>query len=250
MKNKLVGNQKKIDVAPPKGKITSADFKALQAKKKKGVEEHHNDPNFPGGPAIHDMLDRVAADWGEDSDLYNDLEDAIVGWSDRHGNLTPKGKIAIKALLSNWDVLEDYGWLLEPKPADHTGETTSMEEEGYMGTQYDSSEDMAVDMIKKGIREEDHEVSMAQNSLKSIVSSASQLMNLLGDDEKDIPAWIQDHITNAANFISQAAENYHEYNNEPEAIPTNNMDTEESPMSLQKIMQEIFETNKKKKARV
>ena len=28
-----------------------------------------------------------------------------------------------------------------------------MEEEGHMGTQYDSSEDMAVDMVKKGIRE-------------------------------------------------------------------------------------------------
>ena len=29
-------------------------------------------------------------------------------------------------------------------------------DEGYMGTQYDSSEDMAVDMVKKGIREDDY----------------------------------------------------------------------------------------------
>ena len=41
---------------------------------------------------------------------------------------------------------------------------------------------------------EDHEVSMAQNSLQAIISSASQLMNKLGDNERNIPGWIQDHI--------------------------------------------------------
>jgi hypothetical protein len=57
----------------------------------------------------------------------------------------------------------------------------------------------------------DHEVSMAQNSLKAIVSAASELMNKMGEEEKDVPAWIQDHITNAANYIQQASQNYHEY---------------------------------------
>lgn len=57
----------------------------------------------------------------------------------------------------------------------------------------------------------DHEVSMANNSIESIIKAAMELKAKLGDDEKDIPAWIQDHITNAANFISQAADNYHEY---------------------------------------
>ena len=61
----------------------------------------------------------------------------------------------------------------------------------------------------------DHEVSMAQNSLKAIVSAASELINKMGQDEKDIPAWIQDHITNAENYIQQASQNYHEYG-EPE----------------------------------
>jgi hypothetical protein len=60
----------------------------------------------------------------------------------------------------------------------------------------------------------DHEVSMANNSLESIIKAAMELKVKLGDNEKDIPAWIQDHITNAANFISQAAENYHEYGEE------------------------------------
>jgi hypothetical protein len=57
----------------------------------------------------------------------------------------------------------------------------------------------------------DHEVSMAQNSLKAIVSAASELMNKMGEEEKDVPAWIQDHITNAENYIYQASKNYHEY---------------------------------------
>ena len=35
-------------------------------------------------------------------------------------------------------------------------------EEGYMGTQYDSSEDMAVDMLKKGITEKEKEESLKE----------------------------------------------------------------------------------------
>ena len=64
--------------------------------------------------------------------------------------------------------------------------------------------------VKPMYEGEDHEVSMAQNSLKSIMSSASQLMNKLGNEERDIPGWIQDHITNAENFIDQAAQGFHE----------------------------------------
>jgi hypothetical protein len=67
------------------------------------------------------------------------------------------------------------------------------------------------DMVKKeGDEGMDHEVSMAQNSLKSIMQSCADLMNKLGDDERDIPGWIQDHITNAENFIDQAAQGFHE----------------------------------------
>ena len=56
----------------------------------------------------------------------------------------------------------------------------------------------------------DHEVFMAQKSLKEIQSAAQSLMAKLGEDEKDIPAWIQDHITNAENYIKQANEGFYE----------------------------------------
>ena len=80
-----------------------------------------------------------------------------------------------------------------------------------------SAEDIAVADGGEGMEEtQDHEVSMAQNSLRSILNAAGELMNKMGEEEKDIPAWIQDHITNAANYIQQASQNYHEYSqNEP-----------------------------------
>lgn len=59
----------------------------------------------------------------------------------------------------------------------------------------------------------DHEVSMANASLKAIISSASLLMSKIGDNERNIPGWIQDHITNAENYIEQAAQGFHEIDN-------------------------------------
>jgi len=59
---------------------------------------------------------------------------------------------------------------------------------------------------------EDHEVSMAISSLKSIIKSSVTLLNKLGNEERNIPGWIQDHITNAENYIDQAAQGFHELN--------------------------------------
>ena len=65
--------------------------------------------------------------------------------------------------------------------------------------------------IASNIKESnDHEVSMAQASLKSIIKSSAQLMLKLGTTERDIPGWIQDHITNAENYIDQASQGFHE----------------------------------------
>lgn len=63
---------------------------------------------------------------------------------------------------------------------------------------------------EENINEEDHEVSMAQNSLDSIIKNATELKQKIGEMEKNIPAWIQDHITNSENYIEQANSGYHE----------------------------------------
>ena len=86
-----------------------------------------------------------------------------------------------------------------------------------------NADDLAILMVNAmaGLREnelnegndEDHEVSMAQRSLNSIIRSAMELKAKIGDQEINIPAWIQDHITNSENFIDQASQGYHEYEN-------------------------------------
>jgi hypothetical protein len=58
------------------------------------------------------------------------------------GNVLTKGDIPAK---------EDTSFV---NPKAHVPEDVEKKEEGYMGTSYDSSEDMAVDMVNKGIKEE------------------------------------------------------------------------------------------------
>ena len=93
------------------------------------------------------MLATVADDWGKDSDLYGDLEAAVVGWTDRNGELSPKGKIAIKNLLSNWDLLDDYGFFIDGIPSDDDSAPSNEMNEG--DTDYDRAKD-AKRLGKKG----------------------------------------------------------------------------------------------------
>jgi len=60
------------------------------------------------------------------------------------------------------------------------------------------------------VEDVDHEVGMAQGQLDSIHKDASDLQEKIGTEEKDIPAWIQSHITSAYEYLKQANDNYHE----------------------------------------
>ncbi len=93
--------------------------------------------------------------------------------------------------------------------------------------------------IKEGEESQDHEVSMANNSLDTIIKMATELKAKMGENEKDIPAWIQDHITNAENFISQASSNYHEYGQNEGTI---NEDSETKRLEM--LIKNLEETNK------
>jgi len=64
--------------------------------------------------------------------------------------------------------------------------------------------------IAKNLKEGDHEVSMANTSLDTIIKAATELKMKLGNMERNIPGWIQDHITNAENYIEQASKGFHE----------------------------------------
>jgi hypothetical protein len=91
------------------------------------------------------------------------------------------------------------------------------------GGQKDLPDEVQAKIVKE--EGEDHEVSMAQNSLKSIISSASQLMAKLGNDERNIPGWIQDHIAKSENYIEQANQSFHELES-----PNKDMDTMDEAM--------------------
>jgi len=67
------------------------------------------------------------------------------------------------------------------------------------------------------LENEDHEVSMGNNALDDIIRNATELKGKLGMEEKDVPAWIQDHISQAQNFIAQANTNFHDYEQEKAA---------------------------------
>jgi len=56
----------------------------------------------------------------------------------------------------------------------------------------------------------DHEVAMAISSLEDIAKAIVELRQKLGNTERNIPGWIQNHITNAENYIEQAAQGFHE----------------------------------------
>ncbi len=64
--------------------------------------------------------------------------------------------------------------------------------------------------------EQDHEVSMAINQLQDIIKNAGELMYKIGPEEKDVPGWIQDHISQSQNFINQANTGYHELEGQPD----------------------------------
>jgi sialic acid synthase SpsE len=98
------------------------------------------------------------------------------------------------------------------------------------------SNPFATAFIKEG---EDHEVSMANNSLDTIIKMATELKAKMGENEKDIPAWIQDHITNAENYISQASSNYHEYGTNESVVNEDN-----TPFETLMLVRNLEQTNK------
>jgi hypothetical protein len=84
---------------------------------------------------------------------------------------------------------------------------------------------------------EDHEVSMGQNQLDTIIKMATELKAKMGENEKEIPAWIQDHISKAENYISQASSNYHEYGDSNESVVNEDNTAFETLMLIRNLEQ-------------
>jgi hypothetical protein len=67
---------------------------------------------------------------------------------------------------------------------------------------------------------EDHEVGMAMSQLNAISKAVGELLQKIGREEKDLPGWLQDHISQSYNYIKQANDGYHELDEmvSPESI--------------------------------
>ncbi len=76
------------------------------------------------------------------------------------------------------------------------------------------------ELLKHKIQEEtpsqDHEVGMSMNQLDDVIKNATELKGKIGNNEKNLPGWIQDHISQAQNFINQANTGYHELGDKTE----------------------------------
>jgi pyruvate/2-oxoglutarate dehydrogenase complex dihydrolipoamide acyltransferase (E2) component len=68
--------------------------------------------------------------------------------------------------------------------------------------------------VAANLKEGDHEVAMAVSSLEDIAKAIVELRQQLGNTERNIPGWIQDHIAKAENYIEQAAQGFHEIKND------------------------------------
>ena len=69
-----------------------------------------------------------------------------------------------------------------------------------------------IELLKHKLNEEhgDHEVGMGLGQLDDIIKNATELKGKIGTEEKNLPGWIQDHISQAMQFINQANTGYHE----------------------------------------
>jgi hypothetical protein len=63
--------------------------------------------------------------------------------------------------------------------------------------------------INEGPESQDHEVSMAGGQLDDIIKNATELKGKVGEQEMNLPGWIQDHISQAMQFINQANTGFH-----------------------------------------
>ena len=74
---------------------------------------------------------------------------------------------------------------------------------------YNKMTELLKSKLNEGPETQDHEVSMAGGQLDDIIRNATELKGKVGTQEMDLPGWIQDHISQAMQFINQANTGFH-----------------------------------------
>jgi len=91
------------------------------------------------------------------------------------------------------------------------------------------------------LEEEKHEVFMAQRNLETIIKAATELLHKLGNEEREVPAWVADHITKAETYVEQANDGFYfedEEGDEEDTAYTSEEEPEHNDdMTLAKLME-------------
>jgi hypothetical protein len=74
---------------------------------------------------------------------------------------------------------------------------------------YNKMTELLKSKLNEGPETKDHEVSMAGGQLDDIIRNATELKGKVGEKEMNLPGWIQDHISQAMQFINQANTGFH-----------------------------------------
>jgi hypothetical protein len=82
---------------------------------------------------------------------------------------------------------------------------------------YNKMTELLKSKLNEGPETQDHEVSMAGGQLDDIIRNATELKGKVGTQEMDLPGWIQDHISQAMQFINQANTSFHKLEGGEEA---------------------------------
>ena len=100
------------------------------------------------------------------------------------------------------------------------------------------------ELLKHKLNEEDgvdHEVGMATNQLDDIIKNATELKSKVGTDETNLAGWIQDHISQAQNYINQANTGFHKLDGVNESVNESVINEWKLQLDLGKVNPSEFE---------
>ena len=159
-----------------------------------------------------------------DLESYSDYPDSVknnakkgIDLNDKNGNkcATQVGKIRAQQLANGEPISLDtikrmYSYLSRAETYYNESDSSACGTISFLLWGGLSAKSWSESKLKElGQTELDSEVFMAQKSLESIGNAVEELKAKLGTDEQDLPAWIQDHITNADNYINQANDGFY-----------------------------------------
>ena len=232
----LIGNQSKIDVADPKGKITAADFKKLRNSKynKKEVEEYFdNEDDF---------------DYEDDNDDYDDFDDeddTRIDYSmgKTGDNQMPKPPKYIKLDIdneyedNNEDDYENNDSEFDELDLDDETDWTQLKERKLTGNDNILSlgENELIDMIEKIVLEQKvKDRAETSNIAKKEAEGLKKTNKVLELDKKENDDYAKEVVIKMKDYMKDMFMGGKGYDENPDDFPQSNYDMEKDHNEMKK----------------